>query len=292
MYAAWNFDREIADLNSESEKGWQLSEGRSFSSKFIRDNSIVYRYAIDYNTDIPDQIRYREMFAEQGWQYINSTFNGWHYFRKVYDPALPQDEYTIYTDSASYKEMQKRWIRIASILGSIMALLAALNLFHVIYAPSIAQFALLGALLAMAVTLLAGAQIIKKANQNGAPRKRSGGSFLFILLVLFAVSVTFASFKQYVSTHTQYEAQQLGLPWVIEVDVKLPDFYRFEAEVSATSPAYVSIGDYYGKTYYEFSGTEIDEDVSLFLMPGKYVITTHFGSSAEDAVGTFVYTLS
>ena len=83
FYPAWEFDREIADLEEQSRKGWQLTKGGCFNSKFHFDDNVVYRYALDFNQEIGDPLRYRETFTEQGWEYINSTFNGWHYFRKV-----------------------------------------------------------------------------------------------------------------------------------------------------------------------------------------------------------------
>ena len=95
MYAAWEFDREVRDLEARSRNGWQLIKGGCFHSKFAFDDSVQYRYALDFNQGIEDPARYREIFAEQGWEFINSTFNGWHYFRKAYDPSLPEEEYQI-----------------------------------------------------------------------------------------------------------------------------------------------------------------------------------------------------
>ena len=53
--------------------------------------------------------RYIETFREQGWEYVNSTFNGWHYFRKLYDPALPEEAYEIFSDRESLHELNSRW---------------------------------------------------------------------------------------------------------------------------------------------------------------------------------------
>ncbi len=96
IYAAWDYTKEIEDLNKESENGWQLIKGGCFHSVFERDEGVVYRYQLDYNDKIDNRMRYIETFNEQGWEYINSTFNGWHYFRKIYVPGTDEREYDIY----------------------------------------------------------------------------------------------------------------------------------------------------------------------------------------------------
>ena len=77
MYAAWDFKRELEDLNRRSEQGWQLVKGGLFASRFEHNPNLRYRYQLDFRrvTDMP---RYLETFREQGWEYVNSTFNDWH----------------------------------------------------------------------------------------------------------------------------------------------------------------------------------------------------------------------
>lgn len=123
-YAAWEYRLELNDLNQASEQGWQLVRGGLLKSKFKKDDSVVYRYALDYNGNIQDPDRYQETFREQGWEYINATSNGWHYFRKVYDPTLPEEEYEIYTDCSSLAQMKRRWQRLALAMALIMLGLA------------------------------------------------------------------------------------------------------------------------------------------------------------------------
>ena len=112
MYPAWEYQQELDDLNALSEAGWQLEKGGCFHSVFYRDETVRYRYAVDYNQSIDDPARYRDTFAEQGWEFVSDTFNGWHYFRKKYDPALPPAEYEIYTDEQSVQDMASRWSRL------------------------------------------------------------------------------------------------------------------------------------------------------------------------------------
>lgn len=128
-YFAWNYQKELKALEAKSREGWQLVKGGCFHSKYTRDDSAVYRYALDYNNDLKpeDMARYRETFEEQGWEYISSTFNGWHYFRKAYDPALPESAYEIYTDDESLRQMQDRWRRLALTLCIAEFIVAAAN---------------------------------------------------------------------------------------------------------------------------------------------------------------------
>ena len=96
FYSAWNYELEIEDLNKMSEQGWQLIRGGGlFSNKFKKNPDIQYRYQLDFQPSIEDKGRYIETFREQGWEYVNSTFNGWHYFRKLYDATKPEEEYEI-----------------------------------------------------------------------------------------------------------------------------------------------------------------------------------------------------
>ena len=104
-YAAWDYKKEIEDLNKKSQEGWQLVKGGCFKSIYEQNDQACYRYQLDYNTDIENKVLYLEMFEDQGWEYINSTFNGWHFFRKPYDPELPEEEYEIYTDSSAIPDM-------------------------------------------------------------------------------------------------------------------------------------------------------------------------------------------
>ena len=83
VYSAWDYAREIEDLNKMSGKGWQLVKGGLLVNKYKKNDNVQYRYQLDYNTHIDDMGRYIETFREQGWEYVNSTIKGWHYFRKL-----------------------------------------------------------------------------------------------------------------------------------------------------------------------------------------------------------------
>lgn len=169
MYPAWAYEREIADLNERSRQGWQLVRGGCFRSKFAFDDGAVYRYALDFDQDIKDPVRYRETYAEQGWEFINDTFNGWHFFRKKYDPALPEEEYHIYTDEESVRQMESRWRRLLTTMGVIELAVSLLGLAMHLSEP---PFDLAGLLIAVGGFYL-GAAIIW-----GSRRVKSENHFL------------------------------------------------------------------------------------------------------------------
>ena len=130
IYAAWEYEKEEKELDEASKKGLQLIKGGCFHSEFKRDNSVRYIYQLDYNTGIKDFARYKEIFEEQGWEYINSTFNGWHYFRKPYKENMEECEMKIYTDTESLSEMQNRWLSIMQILAGIYAVMTIVYLIN------------------------------------------------------------------------------------------------------------------------------------------------------------------
>ena len=108
IFAAWDYEFETKEYDRMSEQGWQLVSSGFFSQKYVRDDSVVYRYQLDYHNQIEDMARYDETFRDAGWERVNSTPNGWHIFRKAYDPALSEDAYQIYSDDTSRNDMLRR----------------------------------------------------------------------------------------------------------------------------------------------------------------------------------------
>lgn len=166
VYGAWEADKEIDALNNKSKEGWQVVKGGCFHTKFERNDNIQHRYQIDFNTNIKDKQRYIETFEEQGWKYINSTFNGWHYFKKVYDKSLPEEEYQIYTDNESYKEMLNKSIRLFNFIT--VALILADILFAYIYfkTPEVPVLIDIVLYTALILCMQMGAFIMRKKRDN------------------------------------------------------------------------------------------------------------------------------
>lgn len=115
-YGAWEYRREEEELNRQSENGWQLERGGCFYSKFKKNCDEHFIYAIDYQPNIADKERYVESFEEQGWRYVNTTFNGWNYFKKKYRQDMEEEEKKIYTDKQSLNEMRNRYFRLLLVL--------------------------------------------------------------------------------------------------------------------------------------------------------------------------------
>ena len=87
-YPLWESQNEVRDLNIASKNGLQLVKGKAFSWILEEDKSVRYTYQIDFYPKAKEDSRYKETFAEMGWEYISSTFNGWHYFRKPYEEEV------------------------------------------------------------------------------------------------------------------------------------------------------------------------------------------------------------
>ncbi len=74
---------------------------------------------------------------EQGWEYVDRTFNGWFFFRKEYDASLPEEQYEIYTDTLSLKEMRRQWTVLAMILLVLMIVFMVAGTVRLVNLPTI-----------------------------------------------------------------------------------------------------------------------------------------------------------
>ncbi len=184
VYTAWNYEKEIEDLNKASEEGWQLVKGGCFHSKFTKNDQIIYRYQLDYPGTIDDMPRYIETFREQGWEYINSTFNGWQYFRKVYDPSLPEEEYEIFTDHSSLKQMNNHWIKIATALDIIMILFTIIMLVTCFAQPSLPHILRTISYFCLIILLTKGILVMKHTDH--ADRLKDDSRLFGALLLIFS----------------------------------------------------------------------------------------------------------
>lgn len=274
VYSAWNYQKEIEDLNEASARGWQLVRGGCFHSKFVKNEDLRFRYQLDYRK-IEDMGRYIEMFREQGWEYINSTFNGWHYFRKLYDPALPEETYEIFTDRESLAEMNGRWARFALIIGifaGLFALLCAARLFMAPTLPRLLQFLIL---LTEAVVLIRGVLIMR--NPELSRNRRGDGALLavfFAVLIIGAVSnIWLSGLRPHYMTSQQTD--EIDEPIVdnrwLEFDVRYPDYYYLDLRIEADKPLTFEVIDEKQETVYSVTETAFQEkNIRLRLPKGKY----------------------
>ena len=234
-------------------------------------------------------------------EYLNSTFNGWHYFRKAYDPSLPEEEYQIYTDTASGKEMADRWRRIASILGAAELVLGIVLLGINFFRPAIGSILLALSSVLLGLLLTFSTRWINQSNQRRVP-----GWMLIPIFILFIIALIFGGFRMSgFRAQTAYIVPEEDSAWQYQFDMKLPDVYTLDVSVDAPenvrivivkeSPGEESSVWAYDMLprYYTVEGTQIEQTVRMFLTPGTYSIYTQYLPGAEPgATGQFEYKLN
>ena len=288
MYPAWEYKQEVADLNALSDAGWQLQKSGCFRSVFYWDDAARYRYALDYNSSIDDPSRYRDTFAEQGWEFVNDTFNGWHFFRKRYDPSLPAEEYEIYTDEQSVQDMASRWSRLGYTLGGIELAVTAANGFMALRRPSITGILVTLACLVLGVMILVGAWRIRHPHVAGKPRKSLGWCFTTVFSIL-ALGLLFGVMRYYQSSSSEYVYDPSAPPWTWEMSAPLPDFYTMHVEADTDAVVQITVTDKKGEVLAAIGGgRDLRAKKTMFLWPGKYDVTVQYDEGTEPgATGYF-----
>ncbi|MBR6643342.1 MAG: DUF2812 domain-containing protein [Lachnospiraceae bacterium] len=284
FYAAWNYELEIEDLNKMSADGWQLIKGGCFSSKFKKNTELQYRYQLDFHPRIEDKGRYIETFREQGWEYVNSTINGWHYFRKLYDVTKPEEEYEIFTDIRSIKEMNNRWVILGIVLALIWLCLFFRKLCSVIMYPNVltlAQVVYMGGILAV---FIRGIVVMKNAEK---PKNARADRVLIILFLVWMVGGSFVESKisenRPMFNFSNISAEYGQIPelsgdleeatkW-LAFDVHYEDNYYMDIEVDNSYPLCISVVSETGKIIHTLTEKEYKEkNIRLHLEKGSYAI--------------------
>lgn len=280
-YSAWNYQQEVEELNKQSELGWQLVRGGCFSLKYRWAPELRYRYQLDYRRNVQDMGRYIETFREQGWEYVSSTFNGWHYFRKLYDPVLPEEQYEIFTDCSSLREMHGRWIRLAAILAVFCGILAAALLIWFCLMPMLPTLIQVLMMSAVCLMLVRGIRIMRKP----ARKKTVGGNGLclvvFFLLLIGGCLSTCLLLAERPHFSSVFAGDQIAaipaaadesLCWQ-SFEVKYPDSYYMDVEITAASPVRFTITDPEGRIVYTAQDSALEETrVHLHLGRGLYTV--------------------
>ena len=287
-YPAWDYQSEIDELNRQSEQGWQLIRGGCFGSKFVKNPEVRYRYQLDFRR-IEDKARYIETFREQGWEYVDSTFNGWHFFRKLYDPALPEEEYEIFTDRESLNEMRRRWTRFAMGVGIVLGLAAlwlGVRLVMMPHWPALAMFLMFAV---ESVFLLRGVFLLRKP---GDARHRGEqalfAAFLAVLVLGCAATLTLTEQRPYQTMRMQTE--EMSEPMIdnrwTSFSVRYRDNYYLDLEIEAEEPLTFAIFDEAGETVYTATGTSFAEkNIRLPLTRGVYEFSMTATSGFELGCG-------
>ena len=284
-YFAWDFQQELNELDRMSQQGWQLVKGGCFHSRFRWEPERRYRYQLDYRPGIDDMDRYLETFREQGWEYVNSTFNGWRYFRKAYDPALPEEEYEIFTDRSSLTEMTRRWVILARVLLAFALLMAAVEGVLLLMKPRLPQMIMTGTLLFEALAIAWGAGLMGSKEKRDKRKKNAFSIYVFLLVLVLGFGSSICLMEQRYSSGVMYlgsigDGSATVAHWG-EFDIAYKDNYYLSAEISAQSRLALSIvREETGEAVYtrelEPAGEELPylllEDEQVKLERGSYRI--------------------
>lgn len=278
---AWNYQRELEELDRASEKGWQLIRGGIISSRFKWNPDVRCRYQLDYPGEIEDMGRYIETFREQGWEYVNSTFNGWHYFRKIYDPSLLEEAYEIFTDRSSLKEMNCRWAKLAAAVLILLGVLMAAAAIYYILRPKLPTLICALAMLPLIVLMVRGVYIMRTPEKR---KNRPWDSMLFAVMLAATIcccvgaGILSANRPYFNSTFAGEKinpipaSENQALQWCA-FDIDYRDRYYFDLNITADSPVRVSIRNESGQTVYTAEGSSVAEkDRKLSLEAGTYTV--------------------
>lgn len=99
-------EEQLRALDQASAEGWQLVKVGSFRIHYKKDPNVRYRHQMDCR-NVDDLDRYLELFREQGWEQVCAVVS-WRYFRKRWDPSLPEEAYEIFTDPESRQQFRRR----------------------------------------------------------------------------------------------------------------------------------------------------------------------------------------
>lgn len=283
-YSAWDYQKEIEELNKKSEQGWQLIKCGCFHSKFVYNPQIRYCYQLDFGK-VEDLGRYIETFREQGWEYVNSTFNGWHCFRKLYDPDLPQTAYEIFTDRQSLEEMNRRWARLGLTISSIVGAMLLFDIVRLIARPQFPVLVQTVMLLLEVLFLLRGVFIMRNSN---ASRKRRGdgallAAFLIVLILGMSTSAVLTEHRVSLSSRlrTEWEGEAVESKW-LAFAVKYPDRYYLDLKFDADKEFMVELVDEKGETVFSQAGTHLDKKgIPLNLKSGNYDFILKYDSDHQ-----------
>lgn len=126
-YTSLKYYEEEAELNRESEAGWQLVRGGLLGNTYEQD-SMVYRYQMDYLRGIKDNKEYIAQLEQAGWKHIGSKGNvsGWNYFRKIYKESSPKNNYRVHDKTKPTTRVLKQWENFLNIVSVLFLILEGL----------------------------------------------------------------------------------------------------------------------------------------------------------------------
>lgn len=278
-YAAWDYESELETLDRASEQGWQLVKGGCFHSRYVYNTDIRYRYQMDFRK-VDDLGRYIEIFREQGWEYVNSTFNNWHIFRKLYDPGLPDEAYEIFTDRESVMEMRGNWARVALAIACLTGAGALISAVRMVTKPHIPALAVMLLFLIESVFLFRGWYIMRHPEDGRKEWRYLFPAFVLVILIGCTANIVLTEQRPYFET--QQCADDVLDPIVdngwLDFDVKYKDSYYLDLQMDADAPITFRVIDDNGDLVYSRTADHFQEDnIRLRLEKGQY----HFSMNAS-----------
>ena len=279
LHSAWNYQNELEEMDKYSENGWQLVKAALFHRKYVKNDKIRYRYQLDFRR-IEDKGRYIETFREQGWEYVDSTVNGWHYFRKIYDPSLPEEEYEIFTDRESYNDMKKSWARIAFAVDIIVGILAVIYGIKLIKAPSVPLLLFFLTFLIEFIVLFRGILIMRNPELQRKRSRQWDSVFItvfFFTIILGASSGIFLSNKRpnfSVNWISEANEESVSDERIVDFEVRYSDNYYLDLGIESKDPMTFEVVNESGEAVYKITDTSLHEDdIKLNLKKGTYYVS-------------------
>ena len=152
---AYDLDKEAVWLTEMSSKGFHFFKYGWFIYHFEEDHSKSYIYQTDFQKADEE---YFDLYADSGWEHVQTEMDSYHYFRADKDSIGDQ---RIYSDPASVKGMYQRMLMFYAIL--FIAVFAALVGLLTTWRPSFfAYFSLTIVLSVVVLYLLLFIQLIQK----------------------------------------------------------------------------------------------------------------------------------
>lgn len=277
-FAPWEFDIEAAELDDMSRHGWQLAKATRRKQEYVYDDTVQYRYALDFQIG-PREPDYLPMFTDQGWEAVSVIESmgfwrdsRWYFFRKRYDPALPEEAYQVYTDSQSLGELKKRINQTLGILGILgIWYLIEFFLFH-------SAYLLIPGLIFCVSSLinLRKKRSLKQAQLHG-PRRRRIWPHSDTVCVIAAIALTVICGTVHDNTIGSLYSGPAETATQVEFTVTLPDWYTLDTSAIGNAGVFYLTNES-GKTLASgplIAGRDYkDNQYGLFLWPGTYTITT------------------
>lgn len=291
MYLAFDYDKEETDINAMSMTGWQLIKGGLLHHTYEQSN-LEYRYKLDYNNKInksnSERNRYFSFFEEQGWEHVNSTMNGWHYFRKIYNPSLSEEEYLIYTDDSSLQEALGRWNRTARIIQLFFSFLLFIYAYLSLQSRNVyTVLTMITVLLGIILLEYCILQMKQKRTvlSNTPPLGGYGGYFIIATFLLSIILIIYLglTFNYVDKIHISMKFDNYTQDYHGSLKVKKDGQYILNVKIKGDDcPVSIRIYDEVSEVYYTQGSNFTHYNQQLYFDAGVYSVDVKYLKKEKD----------